>query len=508
VTQTHPLATLCPLGLAGYRAAMEEAAGLAQGAHVRALTRAGHAEEILHHLVQRLLDRGAFAEATQTRAAQEDMRDDQAYRAWSAVVGPQDGRLACLVPAPPATAESAPGWRVPEGFAEAWTPDRDATLLEWETKASDWFLLLDILNAMPGPRVYLSWLAPRLDQLRAQRQEAAEDTALDDALQAEEAAHAEAAQDGLADAVAEAAAPPRPSRPPHPNQVRPVVKWTPERLALAREKAGKVLGRELLAMLNALPGPPIASTGAMRVKLREMGLEVTPGLPPLPPGTTPRNWNEEARAAARERARVTAVMAGGGDWTEARLAMLRAEFATAETTHGLLERINALPGSPIASVESMRHKASSLGLSRPRHGADPAHMARMNAARSEAAARLREQKAQAEAAPEAEALPAPEPIEAPAPEPDAAPPQPTRSEQRVTTPWIKRAMEGKLAVSPVAATLDAWASPGKLTDEAEAEALDMLAQGQGAKAMHEEFGGRLEWWQAWTARHRQAGRAA
>jgi hypothetical protein len=36
----------------------------------------------------------------------------------------------------------------------------------------------------------------------------------------------------------------------------------------------------------------------------------------------------------------------------------------------------------------------------------------------------------------------------------------------------------------------------------------MLRAGQGAKALHEEFGGRLEWWQTWAGEKRQEGRAA
>lgn len=81
------LANLCPLGLAGWRAAMEEAAGLAQGAHVRALTRPDHAEEILHHLVQRLLDRMSFAE---TMAARDTLA--RTTVAWVEAPGGRPGR--------------------------------------------------------------------------------------------------------------------------------------------------------------------------------------------------------------------------------------------------------------------------------------------------------------------------------------------------------------------------------------------------------------------------------
>jgi hypothetical protein len=58
--------------------------------------------------------------------------------------------------------------------------------------------------------------------------------------------------------------------------------------------------------------------------------------------------------------------------------------------------------------------------------------------------------------------------------------------------------------------LSPWAStnPYRLTPEAEAEAEAILRRGQGAKALHEEFDGRLEWWQRWAAEKRQEGRPA
>jgi len=51
-----------------------------------------------------------------------------------------------------------------------------------------------------------------------------------------------------------------------------------------------------------------------------------------------------------------------GEWTPARLALLRAEYASAEDNRALLDRINALDGAPIASVKSLGLKASKLGL--------------------------------------------------------------------------------------------------------------------------------------------------
>jgi hypothetical protein len=323
--------------------------------------------------------------------------------------------------------------------------------------------------------------------------------------------HAEAAQDGLADAVAEtlAAATTRPAmdadalerkrerqrewaraKKERGGEPRPpggvVTKWTPERLALAREKGGTMPGMHLLAALNALPGPPIASTGSMRHKLRDLGIEVTPGLPPLPPGADVRDPDEATRAIISERGRLLQVAAGAGDWTDARLAMLRAEFATADSTEGLLERINALPGNPIASVESMRHKASSLGMTRPQRGADPAHMAKMNAARSAAAAARRGD------------VVVPEP---PTIKPDlkvAAPSPPTLKPALTVAP--------EPPPHPVVTAEDDWTADGQLTAEAERDATEQFAAGVGARALQQDFGGTMDFWQAWCASRR--GRAA
>ena len=51
-----------------------------------------------------------------------------------------------------------------------------------------------------------------------------------------------------------------------------------------------------------------------------------------------------------------------GEWTPARVDLLRAEYATAGDNRALFERVNALDGAPIASVKSMVLKASKLGL--------------------------------------------------------------------------------------------------------------------------------------------------
>lgn len=253
----------------------------------------------------------------------------------------------------------------------------------------------------------------------------------------------------------------------------------------------------------------------------------------------PRAWTEEQAEAHRKRMADLAL--GKTPWTPAKLELLRRDFPTRPLPK-LWEALNEMPGPHVASPEAMRKKAEQLGLKR-----DPLVT---SAERSANMRRIIAERNAPKVAPALPAAPEPEPpppaAEARQPEPppqpapraivpslddwtaegeltpeaerdtpatikpalNVPPAAPPRSTQRVTTPWIEEAMEGKRPIAPVAATLDAWVSPGVLTPEAEADAQRMLAEGQGAKAMHEEFGGRLEWWQSWTARHRQAGRAA
>lgn len=393
-----------------------------------------------------------------------------------------------------------PGWGPPA----AWSPERDATLLEWADKTRDQFLLLDLLNAIPGDRVHLAWLQPRLDWLRAHRSAPLDAPTpawpITDAARPCEAA-AKAQQDGLADAVADSLAQPAPAAAPAPPPRLKQHKgeWTAERLALLDAEGPKTRPSLLLPRINALPGAPIASVGALRVKARERGaaLDLGPIIERLAPGADPSD--KAARAAAR------VALNGSGEWTTARLDLLRAEHGDInQPLATLLAKVNALPGNPIASVESMTCKARALGLKRIISQEE--RLARMRAGRH----------------PKREVA-ATEPQEAAGPQPEIAAalispttnvaakidaPRTKPRKPEVTTPCIKAAMEAPLA--PVAAQLNPWAStnPYRLTEEAEAEALAMLRQGNGAKALHEDFGGRLEWWQRWAGEKRQEGRAA
>jgi hypothetical protein len=257
---THPLKDLCAAGIAGYRAAMEEAAGLTQGAHVRALTRPDHAEEILHHLVQRLLDRMAFAETVAARAAREEAMDDQAFRAWSKAVDEVEG-----LTRPPQPAEDARAEAEQHGLADAvaeslpapkpaakpkpatpglpiWTEEREALLrAEW-VPGVDRKALLARINALPGARAI-----PNLDALRLKTK------ALDLPAISGILAPVEDPQTGEIGARGKV--------------------FTDERLAFMREAYPTMDTMEdVLSGFNALPGPHCISIDSLRVRARLMGL--------------------------------------------------------------------------------------------------------------------------------------------------------------------------------------------------------------------------------------------
>lgn len=245
-------------------------------------------------------------------------------------------------------------------------------------------------------------------------------------------------------------------------------------------------------------------------------------------------WSEEQRALQRQRMRQR--MAGEAIWTEARLALMHAEFPTANL-HDLLARVNALPGLQVASVDAMRQRAKADGVAR-----DPAWLREQRREAMQRAIEAKHQRAQ-----------------------DADARRYTQIEQdalrerfrdhttalRLTqaqaaeaagiapgsiTPWLS----GKSA-SGIAQKVEAWLdsqdapvppdhfadarkmvptspplvqAPGEDGDPRldagdEQEARDMLAKGKGARDLTHWFGGALTWWQAWCERERAAmGRAA
>lgn len=238
-----------------------------------------------------------------------------------------------------------------------------------------------------------------------------------------------------------------------------------------------------------------------------------------------RGWTPERRARqAALMSQMRAAQLGGGEWTEARLETLRAEYARAPLTD-LLAAVNALPGCPIASIESLRVKAKRLGLRRATEPAAP------DAAQPE---------------PEAdEPPPAPPAVESPAPPKHAQPRSANGHRGTVWTAERQAVMRRRWPAGDDAAAIlaevnalpgepclslgalqaqakildlrrptqrrvldrDAPAisygdeEPDALTTEDLHEARSMLDQG--AKALAEHFGGGLGWWQGWCARERQ-----
>jgi transcriptional regulator with XRE-family HTH domain len=240
---------------------------------------------------------------------------------------------------------------------------------------------------------------------------------------------------------------------------------------------------------------------------------------PAPASRQPHRtrWSERQRELQRERMRQR--MAGQAIWTPERLALMHREFPTADL-RTLLERVNALPGPAVASVDAMRQRAKADGVKR-----DPARlrqsrresMLRANAAKEALAAdetarrytpneqdqlrdRCRERLAregltQREAAWQAGIA------------------------EGSITPWLA----GKSA-SGIARKIEEWldgaptpppaphgvkaspapedGSPPDWDDEAQAEARRMLAAGRGARDLAQWFGGSLPWWQAWCERER------
>lgn len=128
--------------------------------------------------------------------------------------------------------------------------------------------------------------------------------------------------------------------------------WTPQRLALLR--AGFPTRPDvdrLLAEINAQPGPPV-SRHAMSAKAHILGLKRDPAV------------RAEILRVSGAKANALRIEIGGAHIkrTAARIALIRAEWPTCRDRAALLERVNALPGDPIASVKALQRAARALGL--------------------------------------------------------------------------------------------------------------------------------------------------
>jgi hypothetical protein len=136
----------------------------------------------------------------------------------------------------------------------------------------------------------------------------------------------------------------------------PVRTWTDERVAMLRERFPTSLDdAALLADLNALPAPEqINTVKGVAQKAGVLGIK-------------------------RDAEMIRALRAKGGrtalalrkhiprppppKWTAERLALITAEYPGCTDREGLLARVNALPGQPIVSVDSLRVWAKKMRIS-------------------------------------------------------------------------------------------------------------------------------------------------
>lgn len=173
---------------------------------------------------------------------------------------------------------------------------------------------------------------------------------------------AEAAQSGLADAAAESLA--ETAR----TDGRPSHVWTEERDALLAQLYPTLICQDALyRLLSAMPGEPIASVQAVRQRAAGRGI-VRQGLP-LPEGyedqpvtdRCPRGKPGALQAAVPPADRP---QRSDSPWTKERLALLAQLIPTCMHMDTVHELLSALPGLPIASPETVRVKASKIGIYR------------------------------------------------------------------------------------------------------------------------------------------------
>lgn len=139
------------------------------------------------------------------------------------------------------------------------------------------------------------------------------------------------------------------------------------RVTAPEAAAPQGLARRLVEPPATGPAPSLAAEEAQPAHHHHLqdgpGAELPPAdAPPsaeAPPIPAPAP--EPARAAGGT---VPAASAFPAKWTPERLALFEREGPTAPSWQGMLDRLNALPGPPIASVESLREKACRIGLRR------------------------------------------------------------------------------------------------------------------------------------------------
>jgi hypothetical protein len=227
---------------------------------------------------------------------------------------------AYTVPAPERSTEPA-----------VWTAQRSAHMTEAVPRGDGWDDILLALNAMPGAATVASSGAAKVQAAKMGLR------------RPEGWAEARAAENGRKGAAARAAA-----GIPMPNHCSP--HWNDARDAVVREHwpAGTD-SAQILALINAIPAPkPVTDLARLAERAARLGVK--------------RTAEHHALMLAK---RTEAMMAAKPTvWTEERLALLDAEYASAWDLGDLLAKVAALPGPPPASVDSMGKIARERGLSR------------------------------------------------------------------------------------------------------------------------------------------------
>jgi hypothetical protein len=233
---------------------------------------------------------------------------------------PAPYRPAYTVPAPERSTEPA-----------VWTAQRCAHMTEAVPRGDGWDDILLALNAMPGAATVASSGAAKVQAAKMGLR------------RPEGWAEARAAENGRKGAAARAAA-----GIPMPNHCSP--HWNDARDAVVREHwpAGTD-SAEIMRLINAIPHEkPVTDLARLAERASKLGVS--------------RSAEHHAAVLAK---RTAAMMAAKPTvWTEERLALLDAEYASAWDLGDLLVKVAALPGPPPASVDSMAKIARARGLSR------------------------------------------------------------------------------------------------------------------------------------------------
>lgn len=264
----------------------------------------------------------------------------------------QDGQCGRDAPASPPLAQR---W-----YQLITSPTRHATLAE---------ALAETPDATPVAAVSSEWAGTRY-AFRVPNDEGTHDACIMETLAEAQAYLAdlprptpeEAAQPGLADAVAESLAPPaeRPQRSDSP--------WSEERLALLRRLYPTIMALDAIyAALNALPGLLIPSPEAVRLKAQKLDLHRRREAIPeeFAGASASRSRSPQMAKAAPQHAHSRSENGGkAGTWTAEREAILRRDYPGIRPLEDVYADLNSLPGPPVASIGALQAQATKLRLRR------------------------------------------------------------------------------------------------------------------------------------------------